>query len=858
MSTPPIKYNPAFLSDEELAAAFVVRDDDRNIVLRVVRDNSGESNQHVLIIGPRGIGKTMLVQRVALDIRTDEDLQAKWYPLIFAEESYEVGSAGEFWLEAIFHLANQTGDPRWTATYEELRGERDEDRLMRRALAQVLDFADQQQKRILVVVENLNMILGAQLADDCAWKLRHTLMHEPRVMLLATATAQLDLPENTNRAFFELFKTHELRPLADRECRAIWEAIAGHDLGPRRIRALSILTGGNPRLLTIISHFGAKLSFADLMRDLTALVDDHTDYFKSHLEALPPTERKVYVALADLWDPSLARDVARAARQNVSKTSSLLKRLASRGAVTEIPGKGKHHYRVTERMYNVYYLMRRRGAPSERVRAAVKFMVQFYEEKEILEITKRLGTEACQLACRDRRLHFHAFEGIRKAVPPELRSRIIARSPKGFLAAEDQPESLRKLIEEIAAHSALSPRLESLRYVSEGMSAQEAGNAVLAEKAYRKAIELDPTSTFALVLLGDLLRDELEIYDEAEATYRRAIDIDPKCASAWTELGDLLHNLKQHSAAESACRRAVEVDPKSGWTWIGLGDFLLDRKRFTAAESAYREATESEPENFWTWIGLGNLLHEELDQYDEARKAYLKATAVAPGSKWAWIGFGNLLLDQSNHDEAEAAYRRAIEIDAADPTPRIGLVRIELARSTGLERPLELALAALEAIPNDAGLLNALAWSFYKGTAAALPKQVVTWSKQAVEINHSEDNIHSLACILARSGQANAALSLTKELLAFSEYSEIMADDMVTLSAGLAASGHATEAISLLSDSDCATTLEPVLVALRMFLGEEVSVAPEIEQIARDVLVEFMSVQKAREDPATHTGNGRT
>ena len=121
MPKPPIKYNPAFLSDEELAAAFVVRDGDRALVVRVIRENTAESNQHMLIVGPRGIGKTMLVRRVALDVRQDEELCEKWYPLIFAEESHGVGTAGEFWLEAIFHLANQTGDAQWTRTYEDLK-----------------------------------------------------------------------------------------------------------------------------------------------------------------------------------------------------------------------------------------------------------------------------------------------------------------------------------------------------------------------------------------------------------------------------------------------------------------------------------------------------------------------------------------------------------------------------------------------------------------------------------------------------------------------------------------------------------------------------------------------------------------
>ena len=61
----PIKYNPAFLTEEELVDSFVVRHADLHLVLRVVRENTSGSNQHVLIIGPRGSGKTTLASIIA-------------------------------------------------------------------------------------------------------------------------------------------------------------------------------------------------------------------------------------------------------------------------------------------------------------------------------------------------------------------------------------------------------------------------------------------------------------------------------------------------------------------------------------------------------------------------------------------------------------------------------------------------------------------------------------------------------------------------------------------------------------------------------------------------------------------------
>lgn len=176
-----VRYNPGFLDDEELIQIFVVRKHDFALLLETLRDDKRPANPHTLVVGPRGTGKTTLVRRVAAEIRRDPDLSRKWYPIVFSEESYEVCTPGEFWLSALFHLAGQTKDPRWQKAYAELRLERDETRLCNRTMTQLMDFADEQAKRLVLIVENLNMLLGEQLDDQDAWDLRHTLQNEPRI-----------------------------------------------------------------------------------------------------------------------------------------------------------------------------------------------------------------------------------------------------------------------------------------------------------------------------------------------------------------------------------------------------------------------------------------------------------------------------------------------------------------------------------------------------------------------------------------------------------------------------------------------------------------------------------------------------
>ena len=48
------KYNPGFLSDDEMVASFCVRTNEFKSIVEMLRDCWGSSNPHQLVIGPRG------------------------------------------------------------------------------------------------------------------------------------------------------------------------------------------------------------------------------------------------------------------------------------------------------------------------------------------------------------------------------------------------------------------------------------------------------------------------------------------------------------------------------------------------------------------------------------------------------------------------------------------------------------------------------------------------------------------------------------------------------------------------------------------------------------------------------------
>jgi hypothetical protein len=188
----PMKFNPAFQDPEERKQRFGGRQYDLEEVLRVVRENTTRSqNQHLVVVGPRGMGKTTLLLRATDEIRSDPALSRAWFPIEAPEEVYRVGSIGEFWLEMVFSLFRTTRDPRHERAHEALGREHDspksvadDRRLADAARGYLLDFAEQQKRRLVLVVENLQIVLGEQLKDPDRWALRDTLIGESRIMLL--------------------------------------------------------------------------------------------------------------------------------------------------------------------------------------------------------------------------------------------------------------------------------------------------------------------------------------------------------------------------------------------------------------------------------------------------------------------------------------------------------------------------------------------------------------------------------------------------------------------------------------------------------------------------------------------------
>ena len=486
------KYNPGFLTDQALVDSFCVRTAEFKMIVEALRESTGNSNPHLIVIGPRGAGKTTLLLRVAIEVKRDPALKSAWFPIVFAEESYEVATCGEFWLQCLSNLADQAPlreeAPDLRLTFEELQTVQDDRILADRCLATLMDFADNECKRLVLIVENLNTLFDDISDSDVGWQLRKALQDEPRIFLIGSATSRFEEIDNSSRALYDLFQVHTLQRLNTEACATLWKNVSEQDIGMRSIRPLEILTGGNPRLLAIVALFGARQSFRELMNDMLALVDDHTEYFRSHLESLAPQERRVYLALAALWKPSTTKQVSVLARLPTSQCSALLGRLVDRGAVLRSGGTPRRQeYYLAERMYNIYYLLRKSRGTDHMVEALVRFMTSYYSPSELTDLRERISSEATDADDPTRKL----IQSALRLLPSPILS--VGIASRGHLETHFQPGAA---VETSFLHITQDSKTESAIQCDPDAVASQAGDLVaqaeqlLEDERYDQAIKV--------------------------------------------------------------------------------------------------------------------------------------------------------------------------------------------------------------------------------------------------------------------------------------------------------------------------------------------------------------------------------
>ena len=886
------KFNPGtFLSDEEVIEQFVVRKRELDIALEVLHGNiDSPSCQHVLVVAPRGRGKTMLLARVAAELNTNDELSKYLLPVRFMEESHEVLNIADFWLETLFHLARESArhDPdlarELRKTHADLIDRWREKELADRVLAAVLDASDRLGKKLVLMVENLQSI-GENVDDDFGWQLRRALQAEPQIMLFATTTSRFKGLDDAEQPFFEQFRILDLEPLDTEDCRRLWQVVSGDAVTGREIRPLEILTGGSPRLLVIVAQFANHRSLGHLIEELVTLIDDHTEYFRGHLEVLASVERRVYIAVIDLWQPSNAGEIAERARKDVRTVSTLLGRLVNRGAVI-VEGTGrKRMYVAAERLYSIYYKLRRERDEAAVIANLIHFMAVFYSKAELAEMSDKLIAEVAESKV--------IREGFERAIAEQPQigsvfSNIVRPNIDQIfdLATSMDPENIKRLFEEIitaldegafekvietvdqvfAAWSANKSRvpepLIAAGFFGKASAHEELGDYTVALASYDEVIAcLSSSDAPALQVLvaetffkkGDVqvklgeLASAIASYDEVIAHFDDSDvpDLQKRVTWAFSQKGDVQVKLGELASAIAAYDEVIkrfgdsdapDLQVVVAWSFSKKGDAQVQLSELASALACYDEVITR----------FGDSDAPDL-QYLIARSFSKKGDAQ--------VELGELASALACYDEVVTRFG---DSDAPDLQVRVawsfsgkGDVQVKLGE-------LALALACYDEVITRFGDSDApdlqvvVAWALFdKGmtqikmsrsdealrTCEEIERRLSALTgNEKIEFTWRVGYMRAFA-LLVQEKYRDAMEAFRSAHAAFPPNNEAAMREMQEIVPNFIAMGALERDLVeiLSSDKEKSDALVPLIVALRQRAGEEVRAPVEVLEVAKDI-----------------------
>lgn len=735
-------YNPQLLSREELLRSFIARQEELSRVMASLRREAEGQPQHHLVVGARGMGKTTLLARLRFAIADDEVLARRCLPLVFPEEQYNVGNLADFWLNCVDALADvleAQHDVETAAGLDEqiarIQGLPAVAERRQQALNLLCDLATRLDRRLVLLVDNVDMVLDRLASED--WALREVLSAESRIQLIGATSAPLESHYRHDRAFYDFFRVHHLKGLTEAETFDVLRRLAAAtgaarvirllDEEPDRIKTVRSMSGGNPRTVVLLFTLLERGVEGDVRTDLERLLDLCTPLYKHRIEVLPAQVQQVLDALAMHWDPATAAQVATATHLTVNTASSQLERLVKDGTVekVQLPGTRKLGFQIAERFFNIWCLMR----ASRRVRRRLAWLVEFLRRMYGLDELTRLAQRHLSGSRRDDRIR-EAEMGLALADAidePSLRYALETDSVRALCDTRLNRERLAEILDLDGADAGLASRVERLRLLAEARDICLAAGEIMPgwdpaafwERVSRSpSLELgDKHKTACLARdhdvekLGELERilakewarfqtrfDPSELEHLSDAIHLGDIDIDAP-APAELEAAALVHG--SVSLIPCALAIASEVtdidralftrtiqDSRSPYVRLRWAQIAAESGIATTVIAArLREVVDGQHWDAEVLADLGVALRKWGHDLDAAEEALRLAIDKSPDIARPRHSMGLVKYEQGQYGAAEQNFREAIARDPnkAATWQMLAMVLYRLARFSDAE-----------------------------------------------------------------------------------------------------------------------------------------------------------------------------
>jgi len=203
-------------------------------------------------------------------------------------------------------------------------------------------------------------------------------------------------------------------------------------------------------------------------------------------------------------------------------------------------------------------------------------------------------------------------------------------------------------------------------YIKAGDVACKSNQLEYAIEAYKKAIELNPSSSDAILKLTTLIQEHCDgREDELIECYNRLIKTNQKNPRLYYDLGNLYLKTDDRFSALNAFKIALELDENNPFFMNSYAYVLIQLKHYDEALMYYKKAIKINPDSKWTSIvcqAQGAIYHQIKCNYEAAVTSFEMATVLDPENYDSYYCLGEVYQDMGEYEDAIENYCHSLKI----------------------------------------------------------------------------------------------------------------------------------------------------------------------------------------------------
>ncbi|MCK4782522.1 MAG: hypothetical protein KAV87_02145, partial [Desulfobacteraceae bacterium] len=361
----------------------------KQILARIQGSIQTRTSHYSLIIGARGTGKTHLLTYIWKHLHAQYANDSSIKIISLAEEERGITSLLDF-LIACMRSVGISGDV--VASRIRDGGYPSPAEAARELFHEVVTA-----ESTLIVIENLSYIFES-LEEEGLADLRGFFQDHPSISVLASSVTLFTDSSKADNPFYGFFNIHPLKPL-DRKDARMYLLIQSRAKGDAelatalekeesqaRVNAIYDLTGGNHRLLAMLSTFLSADGLAELVGPFVQMADrELTPYYQQRLDRLSPQQNKLVRVIADYHGRALSvNEIAHAAFLTPQSVSRQLYDLLHGGYVVRNQVGRESCYELREPLLRL--VLDIKEGRDRSLSLIVKFLRSWYSVEELTKL----------------------------------------------------------------------------------------------------------------------------------------------------------------------------------------------------------------------------------------------------------------------------------------------------------------------------------------------------------------------------------------------------------------------------------------------------------------------------------------